>query len=199
MLLGQSDYLFSSLSSAKTAERNKMNNSYFGGCDPPIPWIGGKSVLIPVIRKVMPEYPKKYVEVFGGGGALTFSGRIAPVQIYNDFNQHLVNFMRTLKTRSDDLIGRLLGVYDSNGNLCEEFRQRFFLNSRDLFLIAMRTFYHTEDFQKLYDRICKILNGAETLDDKQHAYFLTEKIMEDYKRPLVMILHSGTLSFSISL
>ncbi len=158
-----------------------MNNSYFGGCDPPIPWIGGKSVLIPVIRKVMPEYPKKYVEVFGGGGALTFSGRIAPVQIYNDFNQHLVNFMRTLKTRSDDLIGRLLGVYDSNGNLCEEFRQRFFLNSRDLFLITMRTFYHTNDFEKLYDRICRILSSAESLPEKQHAYFLAESIMQEYR------------------
>lgn len=180
--MGKATIYLSFLSSAKMTERIEMNSSYYGGCDPPIPWIGGKTVLIPTIRKVMPEYPKKYVEVFGGGGALTFSGRIAPVQIYNDYNQHLVNFMRILKTRTDDLINRLLGVYDSSGHLCENFKRRFFVNSRDLFLIAMRTFYHTEDFEKLYDRICKILNGAETLDDKQHAYFLTEKIMEDYKR-----------------
>lgn len=159
-----------------------MNNSCYGGCDPPIPWIGGKTVLIPVIRKIMPEYPKKYVEVFGGGGAVTFSGRIAPVQIYNDFNQHLVNFMRILKTRSDELIGRLLGVYDSSGHLCEEFKQRFFLNSRDMFLIAMRIFYHTKDFEKLYNRLDKIISSAETLQEKQHAYFLAESIMEDHKK-----------------
>ena len=169
------------LSSAITAERKKMNNSYYGGCDPPIPWIGGKTVLIPIIRKVMPEYPKKYVEVFGGGGAVTFSGRIAPVQIYNDFNQHLVNFMRILKTRSNELIDRLLGVYDSSGHLCEEFKRRFFFNSRDLFMITMRTFYHTDNFEQLYDRLCKLLNGADTLDEKLHAYFLAEKIMEDYR------------------
>lgn len=170
------------LSSAQMTERKRMNNSYCGGCDPPIPWIGGKTVLIPIIRKVMPEYPKKYVEVFGGGGALTFSGRIAPIQIYNDFNQHLVNFMRILKTRSNEIIDRLLGVYDSNGHLCEEFKRRFFLNSRDYFLITMRTFYHTADFEKLYDKLCKILNSADTLDEKLHAYFLAEKIMEDYKK-----------------
>ena len=58
--------LFSFSSSAKMTERKKMSNQYYGGCDPPIPWIGGKSVLIPVIRRIMPDYPKKYVEVFGG-------------------------------------------------------------------------------------------------------------------------------------
>ena len=179
---GQSDYLFSFLSSAETAERKSMNNSYCGGCDPPIPWIGGKTVLIPIIRKVMPEYPKKYVEVFGGGGAVTFSGRIAPVQIYNDFNQHLVNFMTILKNRCDDLTGRLLGVYDSKGRFRDEFKKRFFVNSRDQFYITMRTFYHADNFEKMFDRIRKTIDSAETLQEKQHAYFMTEQIMQEYRK-----------------
>ena len=91
------------------------------------------------------------------------------------------SILSTLCVHSKHLIGRLLGVYDSNGNLCEEFRQRFFLNSRDLFLITMRTFYHTNDFEKLYDRICRILSSAESLQEKQHAYFLAESIMQEYR------------------
>ena len=169
---------FSRLSLAITAERKKMNNSYYGGCDPPIPWIGGKTVLIPIIRKVMPEYPKKYVEVFGGGGAVTFSGRIAPVQIYNDYNQHLVNFMTVLKTRSDDLINKLLGVYDSSGNFRSEFKHRFFLNSRVLFMIAMKVFYHHKDFESYYDQICKILTTAKTLDEKLNSYFIAKQMIQ---------------------
>ncbi len=47
--------LFSFSSSAKMTERKKMSNQYYGVCDPPIPWIGGKSVLIPVIRRIMPD------------------------------------------------------------------------------------------------------------------------------------------------
>ena len=125
-----------------------MSNQYYGGCDPPIPWIGGKSVLIPIIRRIMPDYPKKYVEVFGGGGALTFSGKIAPIQIYNDFNQHLVNFMRVLKSRADELLNRLMGVYNSDGSFRENFLKEFFLNARDQFIIASKVFYHIEIFWK---------------------------------------------------
>lgn len=170
------------LSSAQMTERKRMNNSYCGGCDPPIPWIGGKTVLIPIIRKVMPEYPKKYVEVFGGGGALTFSGRIAPVQIYNDYNMHLVNFMTVLKTRSDDLVNKLVGVYDSNGNYRAEFKNRFFLNSRVLFMIAMKVFYHHKDFESYYDQICKILITAKTLDEKLNSYYIAKQMIQCYEK-----------------
>lgn len=157
-----------------------MSNQYYGGCDPPIPWIGGKSVLIPIIRRIMPDYPKKYVEVFGGGGALTFSGKIAPIQIYNDFNQHLVNFMRVLKSRADEILNRLMGVYNADGSIREEFAKEFFLNARDQFLIASKVFYHNEHFGDFYDQIKKLINSAETLDDKLHKLWLASEMIKEF-------------------
>ena len=157
-----------------------MSNQYFGGCDPPIPWIGGKSVLIPIIRRIMPDYPKKYVEVFGGGGALTFSGKIAPIQIYNDFNQHLVNFMRTLKARADILLQKLTGVFDADGSFREDFKKEYFLNARDQFLISSKVFYNSEEFEKYFDQIKKIINSAQTLEEKISKLWLAGEIMKEY-------------------
>ncbi|SFC80098.1 DNA adenine methylase [Ruminococcus albus] len=160
--------------------KEKMSNQHYGGCDPPIPWIGGKSVLIPVIRRIMPDYPKKYVEVFGGGGALTFSGKIAPIQIYNDFNQHLVNFMRTLKSRADELISRLTGVYNADGSLSDDLIRAYFLNARDQFIISSKVFYHGEDFDDYYEQIKKIINSAQTHDEKLHKLWLAGEIIKEY-------------------
>lgn len=157
-----------------------MSNQYYGGCDPPIPWIGGKSALIPVIRRIIPYYPKKYVEVFGGGGALTFSGKIAPIQIYNDFNQHLVNFMRTLKSRADILLEKLMGVYNSDGSFRDDFVHEYFLNTRDQFIIASKVFYHNEDFEDLYEQIKKLINSAETPDEKIYKLWLASEITKEY-------------------
>ena len=69
------------------------------GCEPPIPWIGGKTILLPVIKRIIPEGQNKFVDVFGGGGAVSLSGKYAPIQIYNDYNQHLTNFYTIIKTR----------------------------------------------------------------------------------------------------
>ena len=37
-----------------------------------------------------------------------------------------------------------------NGNYRAEFKNRFFLNSRVLFMIAMKVFYHHKDFESYY-------------------------------------------------
>ena len=126
----------------------------------------------------MPDYPKKYVEVFGGGGALTFSGQIAPIQIYNDFNQHLVNFMRVLKSRADELLNRLMGVYNSDGSFREDFMREYFLNARDQFIIASKVFYHNEDIEDLYEQVRKQINSAESLDDKVYKLWLTSEMLK---------------------
>ena len=68
------------------------------GCEPPIPWIGGKTILLPVIKRIIPEGQNKFVDVFGGGGSVSLSGKYAPIQIYNDYNQHLTNFYTIIKT-----------------------------------------------------------------------------------------------------
>ena len=94
------------------------------GCEPPIPWIGGKTILLPVIKRIIPERKNKFLDVFGGGGSVSLSGKYAHLQIYNDYNPHLANFMRILKSRSEELIDKLTGAYNSDG-----IRRRIMLKS----------------------------------------------------------------------
>ena len=72
------------------------------GCEPPIPWIGGKTILLPVIKRIIPERKNKFLDVFGGGGSVSLSGKYAPLQIYNDYFQgstHLYRYtMTTIRT-----------------------------------------------------------------------------------------------------
>lgn len=65
---------------------------------PPIPYFGGKQLMA---GKLLPLFPvhKTYVEAFGGAGSLLFAKSPAPVEVYNDLDSDLVNFMRVLRDR----------------------------------------------------------------------------------------------------
>lgn len=158
-----------------------MSGNYYSGCEPPIPWIGGKTVLIPVIKRIIPEYPKKFVDVFGGGGSVSLSGRIAPIQIYNDYNPHLTNFMTVVKTRANDLINKLTGVYNSDGTLNENFERTFFINSRDCFNACCNVFHKGESWEKLFDANLKTQLKAASLAEKEHAWSIVLDAWRLYK------------------
>ncbi len=68
----------------------------------PFPWWGGKRWLAPKIVELMPPHDT-YVEVFGGSGAVLFYKTPAELEVYNDINGSLVNFMRVLRERPEDL------------------------------------------------------------------------------------------------
>lgn len=76
----------------------------------PISWFGGKQTLIPLLLSLLPEH-ETYVEVFGGGASLLFQKHPSRFEVYNDKDQHLVNFFRVLrdKTHSQEL-QRLLAL-----------------------------------------------------------------------------------------
>lgn len=65
---------------------------------PPIPYFGGKQLMA---GKLIPLFPphKTYVEVFGGAASLLFAKESGPVEIYNDLDSDLVNFMQVLRDR----------------------------------------------------------------------------------------------------
>ncbi len=65
---------------------------------PPIPYFGGKQRMA---GKLMPLFPEHhtYVEAFGGAGSLLFAKPSSPVEVYNDIDSDLVNFMRVLRDR----------------------------------------------------------------------------------------------------
>jgi DNA adenine methylase len=73
---------------------------------PFIPWVGGKEKLIPYVHAVLPPRFDQYIEAFGGSGAILLSlprkeGRL---EIYNDFNDNLVNLFRCVRDRPMALV-----------------------------------------------------------------------------------------------
>ncbi len=65
---------------------------------PPIPWFGGKQQMAGKLLPLFPEH-RTYVEPFGGAGSLLFAKTPTPVEVYNDLDSDLVNFMRVLRDR----------------------------------------------------------------------------------------------------
>lgn len=63
---------------------------------PPIPYFGGKQMMINKLLPLFPEH-RTYIEPFGGAGSLLFSKESSPVEIYNDIDSDLVNFMAVLR------------------------------------------------------------------------------------------------------
>lgn len=64
-----------------------------------IPWVGGKGALL---HEILPRFPLNYdtyIEVFGGGGSVLFGRRYGKQEIYNDFQNDLVNLFQVIKER----------------------------------------------------------------------------------------------------
>ncbi len=60
-------------------------------------WVGGKRSLVDAILSKFPHDYGRYIEVFGGGGAILFAKPITKFEIYNDFNNNLTNLFNVVK------------------------------------------------------------------------------------------------------
>jgi DNA adenine methylase len=139
-------------------------------------------VLLPVLKRIIPEGQNKFVDVFGGGGSVSLSGKYAPIQIYNDYNQHLTNFYTIIKTRCRDLVNAFAGAFGKDGKFVEEIEQRIFANIRDQFNACCLVFYRADTFEEFYDSILKMLNKAGSIQDKQHVWMNSMLAWELYKK-----------------
>ena len=74
-----------------------------------IPWVGGKSKLLWLIRKLSPSRYSRFIDVFGGSGTVTLSRPIQPgcMEVYNDFNSDLTNLFCCVKNRTMALLQEL--------------------------------------------------------------------------------------------
>ena len=69
----------------------------------PFRWPGSKDGEADRIVDLLPDH-RLYVEVFGGAGAVLFTKERSDMEVYNDINGDLVNFMRTLRDQPDALL-----------------------------------------------------------------------------------------------
>lgn len=64
--------------------------------DSPLRIFGGKYRMLDFLLPLLPEH-RTWVDVFFGGGSLTFAKPPAPVEIVNDLDSEVVNFFRVLR------------------------------------------------------------------------------------------------------
>ncbi|QOY37736.1 DNA adenine methylase [Anaerobacillus isosaccharinicus] len=69
----------------------------------PIRWFGGKAKLSRYLLPLMPKH-KVYVEPFGGGGAILTKKERSLVEVYNDIDDQMVNFLLVLRNERERLI-----------------------------------------------------------------------------------------------
>ena len=73
---------------------------------PPFAYFGGKYNQLEHILKHFPPH-HTYVEVFGGAASVLLNKQPSQIEVYNDVNSGLVNFMRVLRDNETELIRRL--------------------------------------------------------------------------------------------
>lgn len=74
----------------------------------PFGWPGGK---IKHLEKILPHltYTKRFVDAFGGSGAIILNTPFHELDVFNDINSHVVNFYRVIqnKEKMEELIHKL--------------------------------------------------------------------------------------------
>lgn len=90
--------------------KNVYSNFMQSTAHPFVKWAGGKTQLLPEIRKHYPHRIKKYCEPFVGGGAVLFDvlQKCRPEKVLvNDVNEELINTYLQIKTDCNLLIEQL--------------------------------------------------------------------------------------------
>lgn len=107
---------------------------------PFIKWAGGKTQLLPQIRKKYPlglgEEINKYCEPFVGGGAVLFDAlskyRFDEVLI-NDINAELINVYLQIQMNVDELIFTLYAIQEKYLSLNDKKRKEYYYKKREEF------------------------------------------------------------------
>lgn len=119
-------------------------------------YFGGKRRLSRKLIHFIPEH-HRYVEVFGGSGAMLFAKPPSPIEVFNDTQSDIVNFMRVLR--------------DTNG-LFPEFLHKISLTPYSLEeFLRCREDYKSESLSDV-DRACAFFVTAKW----RSAAFWTENL-----------------------
>ena len=103
---------------------------------PFLKWVGGKTQLLPEIRKRYPETVIKYCEPFVGGGAVLFDvlQTFHPQEVLiNDINPELINLYETVRDNCDELVKLLKTFQTEYLETAQEKRQQLYIGKRDTY------------------------------------------------------------------
>lgn len=116
-----------------------MANLYVDGnrTDSVLRWFGGKHFLSYELIPLIPEH-HCWADVFGGGAHMTVAKKRSRVEVFNDMDEELINFLMVLRSQKSELISSL-STLPTSRNLFEHW-QREPLPS-DSFERAVRWFY----------------------------------------------------------
>ncbi|MEE0913539.1 MAG: DNA adenine methylase [Ruminococcus sp.] len=132
----------------------------------PVSWVGNKTSILPIIYAMFPIKYERYIEPFGGSGAVLLGKEKADdFEVYNDVNRNLVNLFKCMRDRPNALI-KELGFLN--------------LNARDDFN-SINEFFKKEEFDDKY--LNEELELTKVLFNELSAKELIEiqkKIKSDY-------------------
>lgn len=151
----------------------------------PVTWVGNKTSILPIIYQVIPLEYYRYVEPFGGSGAVML-GKSKPdkFEVYNDYNQDLVNLFHCIKERPMAFL-KELGFYP--------------LNSRDDFNVLKDFFKHKNFRNDFIDEETELTKIMLPEPQAKEIIELFSKSATDYDiRRAVMFLKLLRYSYSSS-
>ena len=115
---------------------------------PFLKWAGGKSQLLPSLRKLYPDSFSKYYEPFLGGGAVFFD--LNPKQyLISDSNPELINVYKTVATQNELLIKKLKNMKNTE-TFFYKIRSENFDNLSEVDAAARTFFLNRTCFNGLY-------------------------------------------------
>jgi DNA adenine methylase len=151
----------------------------------PVSWVGNKTSILPIIYAMFPPKYDRYIEPFGGSGAVLF-GKKQPdkFEVYNDYNHNLVNLFRCIRDRPMALCSEL---------------NFFNLNSRDHF-IECKTSLNNETFDdKFLEDEIRIAREVFTEEQAEElAELMTRRFLDYDLRRAAMFYKLLRYSYSSS-
>lgn len=111
---------------------------------PFIKWAGGKTRILPELRKHYPRHIRKYCEPFVGAGAVLFDviHMYAPETILiNNINKELINTYRQIQQNCEALIDMLFDLQIQYETIRQESRKKFYITQRTVY----NTLYTNEE------------------------------------------------------
>lgn len=139
--------------------------------------------MVPYILERMPRRPERYIEPFGGGGAVLFAKEPPPFEVYNDYNAQLTNMMWQIQNEPEYILTLLSGLRQkAKPNRIADKLRHLFLSSRDRFLINDAVFLAGGDYAKLHSLVTRLLVDAKTESQYVKSLRLVEKILYQHNQ-----------------